>query len=102
MLMALCFTSLLLFAGQISTHNVHPVQSSGATCSVYRRVSNSRQRGLADLNVFGASESTPLSYTFARITACGHTSTHLPHWIQSSSSQTGICSAMFRFSHFAV
>ena len=34
MLMALCLASLLLFTGQISTHSVHPVQSSGATCSV--------------------------------------------------------------------
>src|SRR5580704_16919885 len=33
MLMALCFTSDLLFAGQISTHSRQPVQSSGETCN---------------------------------------------------------------------
>src|SRR5664279_4283506 len=55
MLMALCFTSLLLFAGHTSTHNLQPVQSSGATCSVYFNVSNSRHLGLELLNVAGAS-----------------------------------------------
>ncbi len=57
MLMALCFVSLLLLAGQTSTHKRHPVQSSGETCNVYRMVSNSRQRGFADLNAEGALES---------------------------------------------
>src|SRR6266581_5106328 len=54
MLMALCFASLLLFAGQISTQRAQPVQSSGETCSVYRKSWNSRQRGWADLNGCGA------------------------------------------------
>src|SRR6266508_4501668 len=34
MLMALCPTWVLSFTGQTSTHNVQPVQSSGATCTV--------------------------------------------------------------------
>src|SRR5215212_9047842 len=34
MLMALRPTCLLSFTGQTSTHNVQPVQSSGATCTV--------------------------------------------------------------------
>src|SRR5271157_84177 len=54
MLMALCFASLLLFTGHASTQSWQPVQSSGETCSVYFRVSNSRHRGLADLKVEGA------------------------------------------------
>ena len=33
-LMALSFASVLFFAGQTSTHNPQPVQSSAATCSV--------------------------------------------------------------------
>ena len=55
--MALCFDSLLLLTGQASTHNRHPVQSSGETCKVYRKLSNSRHRGFADLNAGGALES---------------------------------------------
>src|SRR5208282_2481369 len=102
MLMALCFTSLLLFAGQTSTHSLQPVQSSGATCNVYFRVSNSRQRGLEDLKVAGASFSSEESYTFARITACGQTRTHLPHWMHNASHQTGIYLPMLRFSRIAV
>ena len=34
--------------------------------------------------------------------ACGQTSAHLLHWMQIGPSQTGISSARFRFSHFAV
>ena len=36
------------------------------------------------------------------MTACGQTIAHLPHWMQTSGSQTGISSAMLRFSHAAV
>ena len=34
--------------------------------------------------------------------ACGQMSAHLLHWMQSDGSQTGISSAMERFSHFDV
>ena len=34
--------------------------------------------------------------------ACGHTSAHWLHWMQTLESQTGISSARLRFSHFAV
>src|SRR5437763_885219 len=54
MLMARCFTSLLLLAGQIWTHSEQPVQSSGATCSVYLRSFMSFQRAGTLLNVDGA------------------------------------------------
>ena len=57
MLMARCFTSLLLLAGQTSTHSVQPVQSSGATCSVYFRSFMSFQRAGTALNVAGAPSS---------------------------------------------
>src|SRR5271165_941095 len=53
MLIALCFTSLLLFAGQTSTHSRQPVQSSGATCNVYCIISNSRHLGFTCLKVSG-------------------------------------------------
>src|ERR1035437_3588699 len=102
MLMARCFTSLLLLAGQTSTHRVQPVQSSGATCSVYLRSFISFQRAGTDLNVDGAPARSLSSYTLARITLCGQTSTHLPHWMQSASSHTGISMAILRFSHCAV
>src|SRR5579885_2978463 len=102
MLMARCLTSLLLLAGQTCTHRVQPVQSSGATCSVYFMILKSFHRAAVDLKAAGAPSRCCGSYTFARMTECGHTSTHLPHWMQSSSSQTGISSAMLRFSHCAV
>ena len=54
MLMALCLASLLLFTGQISTQMRQPVQSSGATCSVYSSCSMPRHFGLALLKVAGA------------------------------------------------
>jgi len=54
MLMALCLTSVLLLAGQAATHSAQPVQSSGATCKVYRRSLNSFQRAGADLKPGGA------------------------------------------------
>ena len=54
MLMARCFTSLLLFAGQTCTHKVQPVQSSGATWRVYLRSFMSFQRAGTDLKVAGA------------------------------------------------
>ena len=34
-----------------------------------------------------------------RMTACGQTIAHLPHWMQMSGSQTGISSARLRFSY---
>src|SRR5476649_2337883 len=83
MLMARCFGWLLLFAGQTCTHSVQPVQSSGATCSVYLRSFISFQRAGTDLNAAGAPFSSGSSYTLARITLCGHTRTHLPHCMHS-------------------
>src|SRR5664280_163826 len=63
-LMARCFTSLLLLAGQTSTQRVQPVQSSGATCKVYLRSFMSFQRAGTDLKVGGApSRSLAVSYT---------------------------------------
>ena len=41
-------------AGQTSMHSSQPVQSSGATCSVYFCSLNSFQRAGADLKVAGA------------------------------------------------
>jgi len=38
----------------------------------------------------------------ARMAACGQTSAHFPHWMQTSGSQTGTSWAMFRFSHMVV
>src|SRR5574341_812986 len=70
-LMALWRTSLLLLAGQTSTHSAQPVQSSGATCKVKRRSLNSRQRAGADLNVAGASANSAAEVTLARITEGG-------------------------------
>jgi hypothetical protein len=42
MLMAFSRGSLLFFAGQATTHRVQPVQSSGATCTVYFMPGRSR------------------------------------------------------------
>src|SRR3974390_1174751 len=102
MLMARCLASLLLLAGHTATHSPQPVQSSGATCSVYFRSVNSFHFGGAVWKPSGAWLTAFASYTLARMTACGQTSTHLPHWMQSCSSHTGISRAMLRFSHWAV
>src|SRR5579859_3098043 len=102
MLMAFFFTSVLLLAGQTWTHRPQLVQSSGATWRMYLRCSRSFQRADVDLNAAGAAANSSVSQTFARMTACGHTITHLPHWMQISSSQTGMSCARLRFSHFAV
>ena len=42
------------------------------------------------------------SKTLCRMTACGQTKTHLPHWMHKSDSQTGISRAILRFSHLVV
>ncbi len=57
---------------------------------------------MSDLKVAGAFAESDGSNTLARIAACGHTSAHLLHWMQSPGSQTGISTAMLRFSHCAV
>ena len=55
-----------------------------------------------DLNVSGAPSKCSGSYTLIRMVACGQTMAHLPHWIQVSSSHTGISNAIFRFSYCVV
>src|SRR5262252_4449015 len=55
-----------------------------------------------DLNVAGDCARCSGSYTLMRMTACGHTMAHLPHWMQVLVSHTGISSARLRFSHSAV
>src|SRR5208283_6226557 len=89
MLMARRFTWVLSFTGQNSTHSVQPVHASGATCNVYLRSFMSFQAAGTALNVGGAPARCFSSYTLARITPCGQTSTHLPHWMQSFSSHSG-------------
>src|SRR5215470_13600019 len=63
---------------------------------------HSRSRTSVALNVAGALDRWEASYTLIRITACGHTMAHLPHWMQVFASHTGISSAMLRFSHLLV
>src|SRR5512136_2720578 len=99
MSIALCDGFALSFAGQIFTQIVHPVQSSGATWSVYARPLNSAPLYGTDRKVAGACSASAGSYTLGRIAACGHTIAHLLHWMQIAGSHTGISSAMFRFSH---
>src|SRR3974377_806111 len=76
MLMARGLASLLLLAGHTATHNPQPVQSSGATCSVYFRAVNSFHFGGAVWKPSGAWLTSLGLYTFARMTECGQTSTH--------------------------
>src|SRR5579872_7427282 len=98
MLMAFSRTSLLFFTGQTSTQTPHPVQSSGATWMVYFMPAHSLSRAAQDLKVPGAPSSSLLSYTLIRMTACGQTIAHLPHWMQIFESHAGISSARLRFS----
>src|SRR4051812_11224053 len=112
MSIARCSGFALSLAGHIITHSSQPVQSSGATCTVYIGVrprfspaTGSDPGALLKgtcLNVDGAASSDSGGYTFTRIAACGQTSAHLLHWMHSCSSQIGIEIAMLRFSHFAV
>src|SRR6266536_4782842 len=69
---------------------------------VYFMPCHSLSRTSVDLKVVGAPLRCVLSYTLMRMTACGQTMAHLPHWMQVLVSQTGISSAMLRFSHLAV
>src|SRR5450631_4353801 len=102
MLMAFSRVSLLFLAGHTSTQMPQPVQSSGATWMVYFRPCHSLSRASVDLNVEGAFISSLESYTLIRITECGQTMAHLPHWMQVLVSHAGISSARLRFSHLAV
>src|SRR5262249_8984363 len=102
MLIAFRRVSLLFLAGQTSTQIPQPVQSSGATWIVYFRPCHSLSRESAALKVAGALSSSAESYTLIRITECGQTIAHLPHWMQVFVSHIGISSARLRFSHLAV
>src|SRR5262249_38443768 len=102
MLIALSRVCDLFFAGHTSTHRVHPVQSSGATWIEYFNPCQSRSLASHALNVGGAVAKQFGSYALMRMTACGHTIAHLPHWMHVAGSQTGISVAMLRFSYCAV
>ena len=105
MLTALCLASVLLRVGHTSTQTPQPVQSSGATCRLYIRLSSGppslRAQGTA-LKPGGARFSSSAGKTFMRIAACGHVSGQIAHCVQMVSSQIGISWAMLRFSHCAV
>ena len=96
MSIALCFTSLLLFAGQTSTQTPQPVQSSGATwiVSSVRRGSSRERNGFDEEARRARRPRRPAGYTFMRIAACGQTIAHLPQSMQSAGSQIGISCAM--------
>src|SRR5947209_1818124 len=53
-LIALCPTCRLSLTGHASTHKLHPVQSSGETCSVYFMPGNSLKCASVDGNDSGA------------------------------------------------
>src|SRR6266568_2663772 len=88
MLMALRLVSALFLAGQASTHSPQPVQSSGATWRVYAAPGNSFHRAGDVLNPAGPAERSAGSQILGRITACGHTKTHLLHWIHTAGSHS--------------
>src|SRR4030095_10992812 len=102
MLMALRRVSVLFLAGQMSTQMTHPLQSWGATWIVYFIPAHSLSRAAVALNVSGAPSRSLPSYTLMRITECGQTMAHFPHWIHVVVSHSGISRARFRFSHLAV
>jgi len=97
-LMALCFTSVLDRAGQTSTQTPHPVQSSGATCTVRRWPGRSRDLKVLLGKCSGAPSRASGGNTFIRIAAWGQTMAHLPQSMQIEGSQMGISAAMARFS----
>ena len=102
MLMALWLESVLLLAGQTSTHTPQPVQSSGATWIVSRWSGSSRDRNSLWRKSAGADSTEAVGKTFIRMVACGQTIAHLPQSMQMAGSQIGIIWAIARFSYFAV
>src|SRR4029079_431927 len=101
MSIARCDGFALSFAGHIITHNPQPVQSSGATCTVYSPRRSVPLNGTC-LKVAGALASASCGYTLTRIAAWGQTSAHLLHWMHKDASHTGMSAAMLRRSHCAV
>ena len=99
MSMALWLESVLLLAGQTSTHTPQPVQSSGATWIVSRWSGRSRDSELLVEEAAGAASTAAVGKTFIRIVACGQTMAHLPQSMQIAGSQIGIIWAMARFSY---
>ena len=99
MLMALWLESVLLLAGQTSTHTPQPVQSSGATWIVSRCSGSSRDRNSLWRKSTGAASTEAVGNTFIRIVACGQTIAHLPQSMQIDGSQIGIVWAIARFSY---
>ena len=102
MLIALWLESVLLLAGQTSTHTPQPVQSSGATWIVSRCSGSSRDRNSLWRKPAGAASTDAVGKTFIRIVACGQTIAHLPQSMQMAGSQIGIAWAIARFSYCAV
>ena len=102
MLIALWLVSVLLLAGQTSTHTPQPVQSSGATWIVSRWSASSRERNSLWRKSAGAASTAAVGNTFIRIVACGQTIAHLPQSMQMAGSQIGIFWAIARFSYFVV
>src|SRR4029078_1711597 len=102
MLMALWLESVLLLAGQTSTHTPQPVQSSGATWIVRRCPGSSRDLNSLWRKVGGASATADSGNTFIRMVECGQTMAHFPQSMQIDGSQTGICWAIWRFSILVV
>ena len=90
------------FAGQTSTHRLQPVQSSGATCRTYFWPRISRDLTSRECRLDGALSIASGETTFARIAECGQAATQWLHWVQSSSFQIGISSAILRFSQRVV
>ncbi len=71
MLIALRFGEALSFTGQTCTQSVQPVQSSGATWSVYFFPAKSCERKSADLNVAARRRAARRRRIFGRMQACG-------------------------------
>ncbi len=91
-------------AGQTSMHSPQPVQSSGATCTVYCKpleggVERLRDRAEAR---WRACRAQPASNTLVWIAACGQIIEQKLHWTQMSGCQIGISSAIARFSNWLV
>ena len=79
------------------------MQSSGETCSVYFMPGNSLKRASTERkDLRRAVKRCWRRRLWRESPRAGRQSTHLPHWMHRSGSQTGISSAMLRFSQCAV
>ena len=91
-----------LLAGQTSAQSVQPVQSFGEIWMTNFSPFQSGCLASRHSNPSGAFARASGEKNLLRITACGQTAVHLPHWMQRVGSHSGRSRARLRFSYWDV